>query len=678
MFNLKGNKKVSYLEMYTDLLVRRLLSNASHIDLSVTGAAEMKFQYERIITATSIREYYQLVRTAMYMPSDLISFLRTIEMNENFIGEGVSVNVCLKMEPHWINWNTREMNLRASVWEQDMALAEEQQKEHTNKLVSDEELAVTKQNTWLQNSWKYFKDMCQDNHTTPVVQLYVELCTGVANDQAYKNIKHAGLTLMQIAATSGFELKKVRGNLWDFQKLISPASAGNPRMEKSTPRFPLTDAYVSNITDYRPGKLSNTEVLMGMDLDTGKMVYKDFTNSSGGAEVLLIAAVTGGGKSYFAKSISFNILLGGFTIVVLDRDGEYIPIADSIGGTVISMSKGRGLYYDSTVIADLTGIDETDDSLLIESQQATIAIFNVLADAENGMDFEELAMFDMAYNRLYRRYGIDKNNKMTWYKSRQLNYRKLYQEICNLLNDVDKDDYLSENIKVLKRLKTKLRIYFEDDGLMSYLFKEPISIADVLDKVDNNAPMVVLHMDLTDDTNMYKQDVPTLVKLITTNYLMNTILTHNRKLNKFTFEYVEEFQRYLYNNFAKGIIVTQVTGGRKKNANVVVVTNNPDELAASVVSDNALGAIRGNITSAMIGKINSIDSIKAICTNLNLTGCEQVLQDMLNNPDEYKNCFVSKFDSKEAAILKAIVPPEYQKTDLFKTRTLKEDVEKNG
>lgn len=677
LFN-KNKKRTTPLEMYTDYIVRRLQSNATNIDLSVTGSAEMKFCYDRIITSTSIREYYQLTRTAMYMPSDLISFLRTIEMDENYVGEGVSVNVCLKMEPHWINWNTREMDIRASVWEHDMAEAEEQQSQNTNKLVTDNELAVSKQNTWLQKSWQYFKEMCQGNHTTPVVHMYIELCTGVTNQQAYKNLKHAGLSLMQIAATSGFELKKIRGNLWDFQKLFSPASAGNPRMEKTTPRFPLTDTYISDITDYKPGKLSNTEILMGYDVDTGKMVYKDFTNSSGGAEVLLIAAVTGGGKSYFAKSISFNILLGGYTIIVLDRDGEYIPIADKIGGTVISMSKGKGLYYDSTVIADITGIEDTDSSLLIESQQATIAIFNVLADSEKGMDHEELSMFDIAYNRLYLKYGIDREDKYTWKNSRNLSYHKLYGEIKGLLKDVDNDVYLAENIDAIKRMITKFKIYFEPGGLYAYLFKQPISITDVLNKVDNNAPMVVLHMDLSDDTSTTKQDVPTLVKLITTNYLMNTILTHNRKLNKFTFEYIEEFQRYLYNTFAKGIIVTQVTGGRKKNANVIVVTNNPDELAESVVSDNALQAIRGNITSAMIGKINAIDSINAICTNLNLTGCESVLKSMLDYPDSYRNCFVSKYDSKEAAVLKAIVPPEYQGTELFKTRTLKEDVEKNG
>lgn len=666
---LNKKKKISPLEMYTDMLVRKFSANSSNIDLSVSGAAQMKFGYDKIITSVSILKYYQLNTTAMYMPSQLISFLRKIETQEEYVGEGVSVNVCLKMEPHWIDWNTREMTLRSSVWEQDLADSEENM-EH-RRLVSDQELAVTKQNTWLQKSWSYFKEMCSEGHSTPVVQVFIELSTGVATPRAYSNLKQAGMELMRKAITNGFEIKEIKGNLWDFQRMFSPVSAGNPRIEKKSPRFPLTDKYVANMMGYTPGKLTHTEVLMGLDIDTGKMVYKDFISANGGAEILLIAAVTGGGKSYFAKSITFNTLLRDYTMVVMDRDGEYIPIANEMNGTVISMSRGSGKYYDSTVIAEVIGIPEVDAALLIDSQNATKAVFNILADATNGMTSAELAMFNDAYNNLYTKYGIVQNDNTTWYKSKDLSFHKLYAEIC----DLQKDSYYTERYGVqLLDFIDKLRVFFDEDGVNSYLFKQPIKLTEVLDNVDGNAPFVVLHMDLSDEDGNNKNDKPTFIKLITTNYLMDTILTHNRRLNRFTFEVVEEFQRYLNNDFAKGIVVTQVTGGRKKNANVIVVTNNPDELAAALGTDKTLAAIRSNITSAMIGKIQSESSIGPICQNLQLSGCEEELLAMMRNPDVYRHCFVSKFDGKEASIIKAIVPPEFIKTDLFKTRTLKEEV----
>lgn len=657
--------------MYTDWLVRKFSSNSSEIDLTVSGAAQMKFGYNTIITSTSIRKYYQLTRHAMYMPMQLIQALRTIEATEEYVGEGVSVNICLKLEPHWIDWNTREMNLRSQVWEQDMAEAEEQVGH--NRLVSDEELAVTKQNTWLEQSWRYFKEMCAENHSTPVVQVYVELCTGIATKRAFGNLKQAGMQLMRLAVTSGFEFKEIKGNLWDFQRLFSPVSAGNPRMERKTPRFPLTDHYVANMMSYTPGKIMHDEVLMGLDIDTGKMVYKNFISANGGAEILLIGAVTGGGKSYFSKSISLNILPNDYTLIVMDRDGEYIPMAEKAKGTVISMSRGSGRYYDATIIAEVTGIPKVDATLLIDSQNATTAVFNVLADAVNGMNSAELAMFNDAYNKLYAKYGIVQSDNSTWHRSSTLSFHKLYQEICNLRTD---QTYVDRYGTQLLDFIDKLRVFFEEDGVYSYLFKEPIKLTDVLANVDGNAPLVVLHMDLADEDGNNKNDKPTFIKLITTNYLMDTILTHNRRLNKFTFEIVEEFQRYLNNDFAKGIVVTQVTGGRKKNANVIVVTNNPDELAAALGTDKTLSAIRSNITSAMIGKIQSESSIGPICQNLGLAGCENELREMMHDPDTYRHCFVAKFDGKEAAIIKAIVPPEYVKSDIFKTRTLKEEVER--
>lgn len=670
---LNKGKKISPLEMYTDLLVRKFNANSSNIDLTVSGAAQMKFGYDKIITSSAIRKYYQLTKTAMYMPTQLIEFLRTIELKEEYVGEGVSVNICLKMEPHWIEWNTREMNLRSSVWEQDMAEAEEHMGE--KRLVDDQELAVTKQNTWLQESWRYFKEMCSEGHATPVVQVYIELCTGIATKQAYSNLKQASMELMRKAITNGFELKEIKGNLWDFQRMFSPVSAGNPRMEKKTPRFPLTDHYVADMLSYTPGKLMHDEVLMGLDIDTGKMVYKNFVSANGGAEIILIAAVTGGGKSYFAKSITFNTLLRDYTMIVMDRDGEYIPIAEKMHGTVISMSRGSGRYYDSTIIAEVTGIPKVDEALLIDSQNATTAVFNILSDAVNGMTPNEMAMFNDAYSNLYSKYGIVKSDKTTWYRSKDLTFHKLYKEICEL----KENKYYTDRYGVqLLDFIDKLRVFFEEDGVNSYLFKQPINITDVLNNVDGNAPLVVLHMDLSDEDGNNKNDKPTFIKLVTTNYLMDTILTHNRRLNKFTFEIVEEFQRYLNNDFAKGIVVTQVTGGRKKNANVMVITNNPDELAAAVVNDNALRGIRSNITSAMIGKIQSEASIGPICQNLGLLGCEAELHNMLERPDVYRHCFVSKFDGMEAAVIKAIVPPEYIKSDLFKTRTLKEEVGRHG
>ena len=44
------------------------------------------------------------------------------------------------------------------------------------------------------------------------------------------------------------------------------------------------------------------------------------------------------------------------------------------------MSKAAGLYFDSTVIGDLTGDEAIDASLLKDSRTTTASIFGILCD----------------------------------------------------------------------------------------------------------------------------------------------------------------------------------------------------------------------------------------------------------------------------------------------------------
>lgn len=668
--NKNASKHISPLEMYTRTIERRFRADTSKIDLRVYGDAKMRITYDKVITSSSIRKYFILTNIARYMPTDLFALLRTIETDVNqsedsgeFMAEGVNVNFNLKMEPHRIEWSNRIMQIRAQQWEQDMNDAE-QQMSH-NRLVSDQELAVEKQNSWLQESWRYFKEACGRGRSTPVVSMVIELCTTTATRKALDLLQIAELSLYDKCITKDIIVKPIRGNLWDFLKWFSPVSTGNTRLDATMPKFPMTDEIISNFTDYTPGKLSGTEVLIGYDLDTSKFVYKNFVDKLGGAETLVISAVTGGGKSFFCKSIVINMLLAGYSVCVMDRDGEYIPLCDEIGGTVISMSQGSGRYFDSTEIADLTGDTESDKSLLIESQITTKAVFNAIADTEKGMNAAEEAIFNDAYNKMYADYGIDKTDMSTWHNSKKLSYHLLYKYITDYRYN---EKYIKRYGDELLTFIDKLRTYFTPKGINSYLFKERISIREVYHNLDGAAPMVVLHMDLHDEGGNVNMDKASVLKLLTTSYLSNMILSYNKKKHRFTLDIVEEFQRYLYNDIAKGITVTKATGNRKRNAITCIITNNPGELASAMTDDRSLDAIRANITSSMIGKIQSLDDIVPICRNLGLYNCESELRTMFEDPVTHRHAFIAKFDGMEAAMVKAVVPPSLLDTPVFKTR----------
>lgn len=663
--------KFSPIEMYTGLLERKFKANVGTPSLTVGGDAKMRLSYDKIITNSSIRKYYVLSRLSMFMPEDMIALMRTMEEeNDSLLADsGVSINFNIKMEPHTIPWGERVMQMRSAQWEKEITESEDSLED--THLVSDKEIETRSNNTWLKRSWQYFKKAAARNRTTPVMQVFVELCANSNSQRAFEKLKIVEEKFITFYASRGFEFKLVKGNLWDFLKMFAPISTGNPRLEMKTPKFTTTDENISSWVDYSPGNLSDTEVLLGIDIDTGKFVYKDFVRKFGEAEVLVIAAYTGGGKSFFLKGLNLGMLLNYYSVIVMDRDGEYIDTAKYFGGTVISMSRGAGLYFDSTIIAELTGDKQLDDGLLIDSTAATTSTFDILADAENGMTSNEKAIFSDAYNNLFLKHGIDRLDNTTWNRSINLSYHKLYAEIKAL---AESDYYATRYGKELSDFIDKLRVFFEPDGIESYLFKKSVNISEIYDKIDGQAPFIVLHMDLKDEGTSNKLDQATLIKLSTTSYLSDMILNHNKKKKRFTFDIVEEFQRYLYNVNAKGIVVTKATGGRKRNAITTIVTNNPGELAASLTGDKALDAIRSNITTSIIGKIGSLDDITPICRNLGLTNCEGELEEMFLNPDIYKHCFVARIDGVEAAVIKAVVPDEFIDTPLFQTRDTSREI----
>lgn len=674
------DRKIKPLEMYTDLLRRRLQSNSRKLDVNITTDDKVIIGYDKIITKSSIRKYYVIESFSDEMPKDLITILRQIEIGESSITdssgntvkikESVSVNFKINLESHIIDWSSKEMRSRASAWENTIKEGDANIERHNLK--SNQELQYDKATNWLKKSWEYWLRASGDGCSTPVMTMLIELCVNRSTSDSSRELDAlytAEQKLYALCTSRGLGLKNIKGNLWDFSLLFSPVSSGNPTLYNDMPRFPITDEIVAEITDYTPGKLSDVEIPIGYDIDTGKAVYKNFVGKFGEAECILVAGITGSGKSYMTKSLTSNVLAAGYSVVVMDRDGEYIPLANHFGGVVISMSAGSGLYYDSTEIANLTGDTLTDAGLLDESVTTTITLFDALvSNNDEHLTNIQRAILNDAYNDMFNDYGIDRKDKYTWCNSSNLSFKILYRYICKKRDD--KDYYLKYSDS-LDMLIDALRIYFEDDGIYSYLFKNRVSITKIQRKLDGDCPLIVLHMDLKDESADGHMDKPSLLKLITTNYLSNVILLYNKSKGAFTFDIVEEFQRYLNNTYAKGITTTKITGNRKRNAITLVVTNSPIELATTLESDPALKAIGSNITTSIIGKINNYEQIDPICRNLGLANCQDEYKKMLDKPDLYKHVFIARIDGREAALIKAIVPPSLANSNVFLTRDTK-------
>lgn len=92
--------------------------------------------------------------------------------------------------------------------------------------------------------------------------------------------------------------------------------------------FPLTSAELS----------SDKGILYGLNTQNGSFIIFDrfsLENSN-----MTVFATSGAGKSYFVKLESVRTLMLGTEIIIIDPEAEYLPLADAVGGQVISFAFG--------------------------------------------------------------------------------------------------------------------------------------------------------------------------------------------------------------------------------------------------------------------------------------------------------------------------------------------------
>ncbi len=668
------------LEAYTYLLCSRLEAGQNLPTLEVDEGC-VKMTYDKMVTSRGVHSFYRIVGVTSEIPTPLLSFIRNLEKkcnntvkttkDDSWLSNIIQINFHLRLEPYHINWNSDLMKRRRYQWNKQIKENEERFNKDSLSKLSD--INEESEDKWLRESWKYFMEVTGRGRGTPLLETIVELSVPATDYKALQTLAHMENVFCQAMASKGFQVQKVKQHVWDFLQGFSPVSCSFPKNTVRHHKFMCTDEIVSNMIDYSTGKVRGNEVLLGVDIETGSFVARDFVSDRGGAENLLIGAMTGGGKSYFMKCLVYNFLINEYTVVVMDRDGEYREMSKSLGGIVISMAVNEGIYFDSTEIASVTGDEEVDSGLAIESRLTTENIFSILTHGDGQLTDNERKFFTDGYNLLYKQYGISMDNPSTWYKSHNLSYHKLFEAIKALRElksykeqfDSRSNQWRKGYYEEYCDFVDKLHHWFSPDGLYSYAFKKRISIPSVLRVIDSGCPMIVLHMDLKDEDSS-SMDTLTLLKLFITSYLSSVILTHNKSRKKFTVDIIEEYQRYLSNDKARGMILSKTTGNRKKNAITGIITNNLGELAREFADAQTEG-VRDNITTFCLGDVAE-SLVPRICETFNLNNHKEYYRLIANETPGYENTFMAVVNRKESAIIKAIPPSGYENSSIFKSR----------
>ena len=647
-----SDKHIRPMEVYLGNLERRILKGLADVPSELSDC-EVQVGYEVLYSRTSQRCYYYIKVLPEYISG---SFYETVRdaMSLKKTACPVYINFRIQGTPHIINWDSSEMRERRRQW----ANWERNKKAVDTKFADAKTRTISAFEEWRMKSWDYV----QNAEDRKVQLIDCEITVEIATDGNSLEHKHSLLDVCkefeQWCAKNSIKIKKVRNNIMDFLQYTSVTSLNKRTASaKQVMNRVLSSEILADMTSYVPGKINDTGVLFGIDMTTGMAVYKNMVRPGGDAENFLVIAETGGGKSFYMKALVLQMAINGFHQVVLDIDGEYKSAAKALDGVIIDMSKSAGLYFDSTVIGDLTGDPAIDASLLKDSRVVTANIFDVLCDPEDGMTTTETKLFNDAYIRLFNKYGISEADPLTWVYSKNLSFHKLYQEICALTEDpsyiIYKDD--------LRAFIDKLCIYLDPSGFRAYLFQKPIDLKDIL----NQRKVLPMFIDIVlnlESSGEGKANIETLIKQLTATYLVTLVTNYFKSRHEFSVHYIEEYQRYMSSKGVESLVVYMITGNRKRNAATFVISNSPTSLLKVGSASNQ--AIVDNINNYIIGKVKE-SIVEDVCHSFGLDNCIDILKNMATT---YKHHFILKINNKDTTIVKQSLPKSLVESPIFKTR----------
>jgi hypothetical protein len=656
-------KHVSAFELYTNMLSNYILSGI-HDPKIPLREDELQIESCNFYSHSSMWTYFYVKDFPQALSFSLIDIIR-----KNVETENVVVDFQLSGWGHQVNFESATMKEHRRVWNEQLVNGNNRTSDILKK---NSECEIRNREDWLIVSWKYYSNLKENRHSCIACNYIIRISTRNRKLEVVREFYKAIEDLQDYCKFHRIKIKQVRNFTYNFLQFISMFGDKTPYIVKkhkeniSTRIVPvrlLGDDIISKIGSFYPGPVRSKGVPIGINFISGEVVYKNFARATAEAETILFAGGAGSGKTVMVKCLSIMLMANKYIFIVLDRQGEYVDFCNRAHGITVSLSSTSGKYVDTVVIGDLTGIESIDASLYDDAISETLDVFSALCESTNKFTGNQLKIFNDAYNRILTRAGVEKDKRDTWKLSAKLSYHSLFYEIKELsqMNSY-KEAYGSD----IEQLVATLSVFFEPDGIMSYLFQHKISINEVI--YGDHIKFIDIVMNLKDGkVASTLSGVPDTIKCLTATHLVIKLTNYYRSLGLFSVHDFEEYNEYPDESPAQYIVNTMITGNRKRNAITLIVTNAPDRI---LYGKSEVGAnIRDNITSAFLGKL-SPTMIDASCKLLSLVNCEGVLSGIANDK-KFHNCFLAKLDNDNVVLLKAVVHPDLVDSPLFESRSKK-------
>jgi type IV secretory pathway VirB4 component len=212
-------------------------------------------------------------------------------------------------------------------------------------------------------------------------------------------------------------------------------------------RYPMEvfGSYIANMFPFVSSQFSHKRgVLVGFDLvSKAPMFYdawadgvnngsKKLTNAN-----MFIAGVSGSGKSYALKGIISHSLLHDIQTALVDWDGEYVALAKTLGGAVVSIDYNTVDKMNPCELQEVEYIDEkTGQKMMtvdIDEKIEEMVQFTKYAASLTGSEAltgSEIAVVDRLWKQIYRQdFGFTEDASSLYEPKRQLTGNRLQMKI---------------------------------------------------------------------------------------------------------------------------------------------------------------------------------------------------------------------------------------------------------
>lgn len=676
--NEKPNVKIGFFELWK----RHFLDHARRDESAYPRMRDYNFYQSTNATMSGtsrINFYYTIDGYPARLPKDYRDRIR------GEAREGVRISFISTFEPTRIDWHSPQIRSKIRTWK-----SMEEDSEAVTSYNYNDSIATIDSRERRKDSLVYLADAEQRRKRNLFKYRTLMIISGFRGEAFDKTV----FEVQDYCKKFGILITRVESDLDEYLRSFSPFSANlNSPILKQVGSNTIPDEQIARLSSYTQGKIGKSGIMFGTDIYSGFPVYKQLKKSDTDAEIILITAETGGGKSFFLKALLLQLLaFDNYNGTINDIEGsEYTPLAGFISNNdevvILNMAEGQGCYYDPFEITP-TGVEELDKNLFSFCKSFTNSYFRVLI-GETLLEENDWAqkIVNNAISASYTELGVKEDDPATWKNTSGYDlffvyskFKGLYEE-CVALEGRDVSSLeLHERYKLnpgykdtLDRVVAKLSEYFEpfeNGGIRSDVFSNKVSLEDIVSAklLVNSFGMEGRSADTVDKTQM------ALMQLSAANisYIRSIF---SKAAGKFNFKVWEEFQRWGTFPGSTNTIKTAITGGRKLGDVNFVVTNNVKEL----LNDDKF-AIFDNTTSFAIGAIASASTREELCRELSVPTLKEELDSIVlkkGNAETfeqqdtiasiYDKAFLVCLDKSVSTITRMVLPEYIARSVIFKT-----------